>query len=382
MNKITASLSLSAALMLGVAQLSPPAAFAQDNNEKGSSMKEGGAEKAPASSSSASERAPDSAKKVQGSDASESKQQSKASEKSDKGDDQGKSKSASDQQDRSEKSASDKDRSKSRSADREDDKAAGKQSEGKTDEPRAKKADTEPTTKSSNSADSKKSDDGNRNADANKPSDESNRAAGADTKTDAGKADKAKSVDLTGDKKDRVKTSFKTENVKKITNVNVDISVGRRLPRDWEYHSVPTAVIDIVPEYRGYRYAYVEDRYVIVDPDTYEVVYVLDDAGGSGSASVGRSTGESGSARCASDLTFSQEDRVFIVEKVRSSSATLKIGNLEIGAELPRDAKVEVFPSEVTTRVSKLDLCRYVVIDDKVAVVDPSDDKIVAIIED
>jgi hypothetical protein len=67
---------------------------------------------------------------------------------------------------------------------------------------------------------------------------------------------------------------------------------------------------------------------------------------------------------------------------VRSHSASVKIGNLEIGATLPQDARVEAFPSEVTTRVTKLDSCRYVVIDDKVAVVDPNDDRIVAIIED
>jgi len=263
-----------------------------------------------------------------------------------------------------------------KNADRQDDKPSNKQSETKSDQSTTKNADTAPAAKSSDSAESKKPDD-NRNADANKSSNDNKQS----TASDSAKADKAKSVDLSGDKKDRVKTSFKSENVKKITNVNVDISVGRRLPRDWEYHSVPSAVIEIVPEYRGYRYAYVEDRYVIVDPDTYEVVYVLDDTGG-GSSSVGRSTGESGSTHCSTDLTFSQEDRTFIYEKVHKQSASVKIGDLEIGASLPRDARVESFPSEVTTRVTKLDSCRYVVVDDKVAVIDPNDDKIVAIIED
>ncbi|MDO9384307.1 MAG: DUF1236 domain-containing protein [Hyphomicrobiaceae bacterium] len=381
MNKTTVSLSMTAALMLSVAHLSSSVAFAQEKDDKASSMQESGGEKAPSSSSSR-ERAPDSAKStVQDADVSETKQKNAPADKADNKD---QSKSASDQKERNDKSASDKgdkDGSKSRSADRQGDKDASKQSEGKTDRDPSRKADTAPAAKSGDNASNNKSNDkandSDRNADANKSADDSKRAAGGDS----AKADKAKSADLSGDKKERVKTSFKSENVKRITNVNVDISVGRRLPRDWEYHSVPTAVIEIVPEYRGYRYAYVEDRYVIVDPETYEVVYVLDDTGG-GSASVGRSTGESGSARCSTDLTFSQEDRVFIVEKVRSSSATVKIGNLEIGAALPSDAKVEVFPSEVTTRVTKLDACRYVVIDDKVAVIDPNDDKIVAIIED
>jgi len=376
MNKFTASLSLSAALMLGVANLSTVTALAQEKDDKGSSsMNDGGADKGPSSSSSR-DSAPGSEKSAQQKSekgAESSKQNDTAA---DKQDDKGKSKDSAASEKRNEKSADEKASSKAKSADRQDDKPSNKQSETKSDQPPAKKADTAPASKSSDSADSKKSDD-NRNADANKSSDDKKQS----TASDSAKADKAKSADLSGDKKDRVKTSFKSEKVKEITNVNVDISVGRRLPRDWEYHSVPSAVIEIVPEYRGYRYAYVEDRYVIVDPDTYEVVYVLDDTGG-GSASVGRSTGESGSTRCSTDLTFTQEDRRFIYEKVHTRSASVKIGELEIGASLPQDARVETFPSEVTTRVSKLDSCRYVVVDDKVAVVDPNDDKIVAIIED
>jgi hypothetical protein len=377
MNKLTASLSLSAALMLGVANFSAPVAFAQEKDEKGSSMKESSQDKGPSRAQESNQSKSDAP------DRGDKGEPSKAKSSDNRGDTE-KSKSASEQRDRgdkagSEKSASDKDSSKEKSAGRQDEKSSNKQSETKADQPAAKKADkaeTAPAKKSDDTADSKKPDDNNRSA--GKANDEPNRSAGADT----AKTEKAKTADLSGDKKERVKTSFKSENVKKITNVNVDISVGRRLPRDWEYHSVPTAVIEIVPEYRGYRYAYVEDRYVIVDPNTYEVVYVIDDNGGSGSASVGRSTGESGSARCSSDLTFSQEDRTFIFEKVRTHSASVKIGNLEIGTTLPQDSRVEVFPSEVTTRVSKLDSCRYVVVDDKVAVVDPSDDRIVAIIED
>lgn len=368
MNKLTASLSLSAALMLGVANLATPAAFAQEKEEKGPAMKESSPDKGPLR---AQEGIPSKAESPDRNLDKADGPKSKASEN--RGDQEKSPKSASEQRDRNDKSASDKDSSKSKSADRQDDKSSNKQSESKSDQP-AKKADTAPAKKSDDTADSKKPDDGNRNA--GKAGDEPNRSA-----ADTAKTDKAKTADLSGDKKDRVKTSFKSENVKKITNVNIDISVGRRLPRDWEYHSVPTAVIEIVPEYRGYRYAYVEDRYVIVDPNTYEVVYVIEDSG-SGSASVGRSTGESGSARCTTDLTFSREDRTFIFEKVGSHSASVKIGNLEIGATLPQDARVEAFPSEVTTRVTKLDSCRYVVIDDKVAVIDPNDDRIVAIIED
>ena len=253
----------------------------------------------------------------------------------------------------------------------------GKHTDDKSRQP-SRKSSSETETKTQDAADAKKNNDEKRDVDAAKRDDRSRSKQSAN---DSGKRERAKSVDLSGDKKDRLKTSFKSEKVKPITNVNVDVSVGRRLPRDWDYRPVPQAVVAIVPEYSGYRYVYVEDRYVIVDPDSYEVVYVLEEAGGGSSASVGRSTGEGGADRCSTSLTLSEEDRTFVFEKVRTQSSSVKVGNLEIGVELPSDTRVETFPSEVTTRVTKLDGCRYVFVDDKIAVVDPSNERIVAFIE-
>ena len=50
-------------------------------------------------------------------------------------------------------------------------------------------------------------------------------------------ADKAKHVDLSGDKRTKVQTAFRDtgSNVKHHTDVNITISVGRRLRRDWGF---------------------------------------------------------------------------------------------------------------------------------------------------
>ena len=53
------------------------------------------------------------------------------------------------------------------------------------------------------------------------------------------------------------------------------ISVGTRLPREVEIRPLPAAVIEIVPQYRGYHYVLVGEQIVIVDPDTLEIVAVL-----------------------------------------------------------------------------------------------------------
>lgn len=365
-------LPLAAALMLGISAVAIPASVSaqeRDGDRPAATEKAKPAESSP-------RQQPESAPRSEKSDKGDMKRES-----GNRGEERAKSERSAEKDSPDRSNDGNKYRADRTDKDRANPDKERKQTESKPDQPADKKADRQDRDdkKKTDSADGQKPSDTPR--EASKPSDDSKRASDDSTKSDTGKLKEAKNADLSGDKKERVTTSFKKERVKEVTNVNVDISVGRRLPRDWDYHPVPTAVIEIVPAYRGYRYVYVEDHYVIVDPDTYEVVYVLDEGGG---ASVGRSTGEGGSAsgQCTTELTFTAEDRHFIIEKVRKPEATLKIGDLEIGATLPGDVEVETFPAEVTTRVTKLGDCRYVVIDDRVAVVDPSNEKIVAFIED
>ena len=40
-------------------------------------------------------------------------------------------------------------------------------------------------------------------------------------------------------------------------------------------HDVPIDIVDIVPEYRGFRYFIVRDEVVIVDPETLKIVAII-----------------------------------------------------------------------------------------------------------
>lgn len=54
------------------------------------------------------------------------------------------------------------------------------------------------------------------------------------------------------------------------------ISVGTAVPRTVRLHKLPARVIQIVPQYRDYEYIVLADeRIIIIDPATYEIVYVL-----------------------------------------------------------------------------------------------------------
>ena len=190
--------------------------------------------------------------------------------------------------------------------------------------------------------------------------------------------DKTKHVDLTGDKRTKVQTALRDagSNVKHRTNVDIDISVGRRLPRDWDFVPVPSAVIAIVPEYRDYYFAYVEDEYVIVEPDTYEVVAVLP-AEGSRAASSGRQVG---SGQCSAQLSLSSKERELVLDNVKGGREA-DVADLSVGRDVPRGVELQRFPQSVLAEASSLEGCQYFDAGDQIAIVNPDEDKIVLLID-
>jgi hypothetical protein len=200
---------------------------------------------------------------------------------------------------------------------------------------------------------------------------------GKEAKTIEGK-EKAKSVELSGDKRDRVKTALhETPSLKHKTNVHVDLSVGHRLPRDFDFVAVPRVVVDIVPEYRDYLFAYVDDDYVICDPDTYEIVAVIPATGGPTYAR-GESTG-----RCSERLSLNADDRDLVVRAIEREGPSRKVdvSHLTIGWSVPRDVELQRFPDRVVSQVGELSSCRYFVAENQIAVVNPDEDKVVLVLD-
>jgi hypothetical protein len=192
---------------------------------------------------------------------------------------------------------------------------------------------------------------------------------------------KGKEVQLSSEKRDRVQTSLRSDlKLKRETKVDVDISIGSRAPRHWAFAPVPATVIEIVPEYRGYVVAYVEDEYVICDPDTYEIVAVLPASGGDSLATTGRSTGEGGSDQCSTSLSLTQSEEKIILSEVQMDKEVDAAG-VTIGWSVPSDIELQTFPNSVLDQSGKLSGCRYFIVDDQVAIVDPDQDRVVLLIE-
>jgi len=186
--------------------------------------------------------------------------------------------------------------------------------------------------------------------------------------SDRGSGDR---VQLSQQKRTSVRERMeKSARSNRVTNVNFDIRVGATVPRGTTLHVLPSDVVEIVPEYRGYRYVYVRDEIVIIHPTDYLVVAVI----GGDSRVGGRSGGR---------ITLATDDRVFIRKHVDlGARVRLGIGSLSIGMDLPDTVELRPLPEVVVLRNPDLRGHRYFVYEDDVVIVEPQSREVVLIIED
>ena len=78
------------------------------------------------------------------------------------------------------------------------------------------------------------------------------------------------------EKQTQIVSAIKSERIQETTNVNVNVSVGTVLPASVRFHPLPPRIVEIYPEWRGYEVVLVHGRYVIVRPQTREIVYIIE----------------------------------------------------------------------------------------------------------
>jgi Protein of unknown function (DUF1236) len=99
---------------------------------------------------------------------------------------------------------------------------------------------------------------------------------GADSKSQTTTGQAGAGAKLSGEQRTKITTVIRGEHVQPLTNANFSISVGTRVPRDVSFHPLPTEVVTIYPEWRGYEFVLVNEQIVVVDPRTLEIVAVID----------------------------------------------------------------------------------------------------------
>jgi hypothetical protein len=78
------------------------------------------------------------------------------------------------------------------------------------------------------------------------------------------------------EKRTQITSAIKQEKVEEVTNVNFNVSVGTAVPAGVRYHPLPSRIVEIYPEWRGYEFIVVHGKYIILRPHTHEIVYIIE----------------------------------------------------------------------------------------------------------
>jgi hypothetical protein len=98
----------------------------------------------------------------------------------------------------------------------------------------------------------------------------------ASQKPDSSKASHGAPVELSQTQRTKIQAVIgKSSEARVTTNVKFDVSVGTRVPRDVHVEVLPEDVVEIVPQYEGFDYVVVGDNILIIDPDSLEIVAVI-----------------------------------------------------------------------------------------------------------
>ena len=114
---------------------------------------------------------------------------------------------------------------------------------------------------------------------AQTPTESKSGTAQTDTKSGATTGNAATSATAAppAEKRSQITTAIKSESsIRETTNVNFNISVGARVPSSVTFYPLPPRIVEIYPEWRGYQVILVKGRYVIVRPETHEIVYIIE----------------------------------------------------------------------------------------------------------
>ena len=96
------------------------------------------------------------------------------------------------------------------------------------------------------------------------------------SQTTTGNAATSATVAPPPEKRTQIVSAIKSERIEETTNVNFNIAVGATVPGTVRFHPLPARIVEIYPEWRGYDVIFVHGRYIIVRPETHEIVYIIE----------------------------------------------------------------------------------------------------------
>lgn len=149
---------------------------------------------------------------------------------------------------------------------RTDERAQGQMDKGQADKSKSSMDGKSPMDKSRSTETDGKS--GNMNAQT--------KGAEGKSQTTTGNAATSATAAPPAEKRTEIVSAIKSTKIEETTNVNFNISVGTTIPSSVRFHPLPPRIVEIYPEWRGYDVVYVRGQYIIVRPQTREIVYIIE----------------------------------------------------------------------------------------------------------
>jgi hypothetical protein len=172
-------------------------------------------------------------------------------------------------------------------------------------------------------------------------------------------------VKISKDQETQISQRLASRDVHRIdrSRVNFNIAVGTAVPASVRFVPLPSTIVAIVPQYRGYHYVVVEDEIVIIEPRTRRIVHVMPFSGGSRAAVTKRKV----------SMSDANRDYVRTTVKARPRAAETTgtgITEIVVGDTLPETVVIERFPDPVYRRVPVLRSYQYIQRNDDIYLVD------------
>src|ERR1700730_17695692 len=86
----------------------------------------------------------------------------------------------------------------------------------------------------------------------------------------------AGAANLSTEDRTTIRSVIRQQNVQPATNVNFSISVGSRVSDNVHFYPLPAELVQIQPHWRGYQFFLVGNQIIVVNPQTHQIVAVLD----------------------------------------------------------------------------------------------------------
>lgn len=178
---------------------------------------------------------------------------------------------------------------------------------------------------------------------------------------------------LSPDQRTRLNETIASGDIRRVDNVDFSLSVGIAVPNTATVFDVPASIVDIVPQYRGFKYIAVRDDFAIIDPGTREIVAVL--------PMQGSAPGRSGRSVGSTTLSPDQKTRL---HGIVTGGDVRRIDDvdfaLSVGTHVPDTVTFYDVPETIVDIVPQHRGFRYIVVGEELVIIDPDSLEIVAVL--